>query len=244
MAGQNPAGTGGIVANMAGQIAASDPEPISATVLGAVARIAAIFGAAHAAAVKKEAQTLSAAVPQWRQLTASVVDAYNSGQIDASTAVSYIENAKGLYYQQVKDIQRGTWPYQGTDFNIDYYDSYASRSGPTGSASKNPDAHAPDPCNGACVVGHYWIEREALMIEQAINSGQSVTIPLEAIAVANTGGQGGAAESQLVISPPLGSTIIPAGVYSALPAIVKQNPLIFAGLALFAGVLVFGGRRA
>lgn len=242
MAGVQPAN---IISNIAGQVASKDPEPISRAILSGIATIAGLFGAAHAAAMKKEAQTLSAAVPQWRELTFQTVQAYNSGQIDANQAIDYINQAMDVWRTQVAPIKRGNWPYRGSQLpEPTFADSYADRSGPFGSSNKNPDSHAPDPCNGACVLTHYMVEREALLLKQAFASGQSVTIELEEIVVANTGGQGGVPAAQLQISPPILSQIPGVGELeaaienSSLPPIVKQYPLVFAALAVFGLVLI------
>jgi hypothetical protein len=108
-----------------------------------------------------------------------VVQAAKAGQINYQTAQQYVDQIVADWYLSVRSVQKGHWAYQGSDLNVTYANSYANRSGPYGSSSKNPDSHAPDPCNGACVVGHYFIERGAqltLMAVQAIQAGQHGTV--------------------------------------------------------------------
>lgn len=221
MAGSN---TNQVIGNMLGQISSADPEPISGAILADASKIFAIFGAAHAAAVKREAQTLSSAVPQWRSLLVSTIDAYNQGQIDGTQAAGLIEQAKQIYYQQVASIIHGN-PGSGAP---NYYGQRGS---------KVPGI---SPCNGACYVAYWYVEPEAALAEQAFTSGQTLQINLEPIIVANTGGQGGVPAQQVVIQR---SAISALTSIPGMPAIVKQNPLIFGVLALVAVVVVLGGRK-
>jgi hypothetical protein len=201
----------------------SKAVPIVGTIIGVGLSIYAIFKAAHAQKVKVEAQTMSAAVPQWRSLLQSTVSAYNSGEIDANAAVGYIEQAKGIYYDQVKNIERGKPSPPG----------FPGYSGPHG-------RFAPiDPCNAACSVAYFFVEPEAKLVEDAFRSGKATSIDLLPIVILNTGGQGGSPPMQLVVQPPVLESVIPAAIYSQLPDVVKSNPLIFAALALVAGVVIF-----
>lgn len=201
--------------------------PVAGPALAAVATtIVSLFAKAHLEKVKVEAQTLSAAVPQWRSLLLGTIDAFNAGQIDASSAVSYVEEAKGIYYEQVKNIERGTPHPPGIGPDPAY-------SGPHG-------RFAPiDPCNGACSVGYFFVEPEAAMVESAFRSNQTVTIDLLEIAVLNTGGQGGAPATRVTISPPILSSILPADIANSIPPIVKNNPLIFGVAAILAVVVLW-----
>jgi hypothetical protein len=193
---------------------------------GIVADIVGIFNSAHAQAVKVEAQTLSAAVPQWRSLLASTVAAYNAGQISVSQAISYIEEAKGIYYTQVKPIQKGSVPAGGigiTGYMQDQFPRFAPFS----------------PCNAACNIAYYHIEPEAQIVEAAINSGTAQTVDLLAIPILNTA-SGGVPASQLQIVPPvIASTIPGASAVNSVVAQAKSNPLVFGAFAVIGLVLLF-----
>jgi hypothetical protein len=222
MAGQN---TDAIVSNMLGQIASTDPEPISGAIAATASKIFAIFGAAHAAAVKREAQTLSNAVPQWRSLLTSTVDAYNTGQIDAAAASGLIDQAVQIYYQQVGPIEHGK-PQPGGAPN--YY------------AMRSPKAPI-NPCNGACYVAYWYVEPEARLVQQAFATGQPTNIDLQPITIANTGGQGGVPEQQIRVERSV--AIAALSSIPGVPNIVKKNPLIFGALAVLALLVVLGGRK-
>jgi hypothetical protein len=206
---------------------------------GIAGKIVGIFAAHHLQAVKVEAQTMSAAVPAWRTLLTSTVAAYNSGEIDGPGALSYVEQAKQLYYQQVKPImQTGHGPDAaippGGVGAAHYYD-------PKG-------RFAPlNPCNGACYVGYYFVEPEAQLVEAAINSGAARNINLLSIVVSNTGGQGGVPETQLQISPPFGAGILPSVLekpIAQLEASVKSNPLLWGAVTVIGIFLVVSATRA
>jgi hypothetical protein len=208
--------------------------PVVGGILSGIAgKIVGIFAAHHLQAVKVEAQTMSAAVPAWRTLLSSTVTAYNSGEIDATSARAYIEDAKALYYQQVKSIERGT-PNAGGVGATHYYES-KGRFAPI------------DPCNAACYVGYYFVEPEAQLIESAINSGQSVSVNLLPILILNTGGQGGAPAMQLQVSPPFGAGVLPSALekpIAQLEASVKSNPLLWGAVTVIGIFLVVSAARA
>jgi hypothetical protein len=203
------------------QVASAIPGPIGAI----AADIVGIFSQAHAQAVKVEAQTLSAAVPQWRSLLASVVAAYNAGEISASQAISYIEEAKGIYYTQVKAIQHGAVPAGGVGASA--YTAQHGRFAPF------------SPCNAACNIAYYSVEPEAQIVEAAINSGTAQNVDLLAIPILNTA-SGGVPASQLQIVPPvIASTVPGASAVNSVVAQAKSNPLVFGALALIGLVLIF-----
>lgn len=183
--------------------------------------IGSIF-AAHAAKVKAEASTLDGAFPAFRSLIASTVDAYNSGEIGAQDAINYTEQAKALYYQQVKAIERGVSPDGGV--GVDQYNSPHGRFAPI------------DPCNGACFLAYYFVEPEAAMVAAAIGSGKSTSVRLQQVNILN--GNSVPAET-LQISPPVISRILPASVSNAIPAAIKSNPLVWGGLLLLGAVAWF-----
>jgi hypothetical protein len=232
MAGSIPTDTNSAQYQIESQIASKIP-----VVGGIVSSIVGIFGAAHAQAVKVEAQTLSSAAPQWRSLLNSIVTTYNTGQIDATEASSYVDQAVQIWNTQVQPIKRGDWPYLGSQLpEPTYADSYQNRSGPYGSSNRNPDSHAPDPCNGACVLGHYLVGREALLLKRAFAAGGNSTIGLPSIVVANTGGQGGVPAMTLRIETP--APIVTA--VSSIPGASAALASTAASLGTTPNVLLYG----
>lgn len=80
----------------------------SATPLGAasfaIGTIANIFGAHHQAALKKEGDTLNGAVPATAQSIQAVIAAVNAGQLDRTSASSYLDQVLSAYDQAVTGI--------------------------------------------------------------------------------------------------------------------------------------------
>jgi hypothetical protein len=69
------------------------------------------------------------------------------------------------WYNQVRSIQRGTWHYRGYQnvgafIGSPFAKIYAQHPEQV-PGDPFDDAHAPNPCNGACSVGHYFVERNA-----------------------------------------------------------------------------------
>jgi hypothetical protein len=226
MAGSNPTATYSAQTQIAEQAGNAVLNAIPIPGLGAVAQaIESIFGAAHAQAVKVEAQTLASAVPQWRALLSAIAAAYNSGEISASQAVSYVEEAKGIYYTQVKPIQKGD---PGTGVGASAYYAQHGRFAPI------------SPCNAACNIAYYHVEPEAQLVEQAISSGQAQTVDLLEIPILNLAGSAGVPPSQLAISPPVLSSSVPGGTaVNSVAAQAKNNPLVFGAIAVIGLVLLF-----
>jgi len=131
---------------------------VLATVVGMIAQH-------HQIALANEGKVLNTTDPNALAAFVLVVQAVINGEITSiAEAQMYTQQIVADWYGQVKSIQRGMWTYQGEQFpEPSYADSYASRTGPYGSSSTNTDSHAPDPCNAACVVGHYFIERGAFV---------------------------------------------------------------------------------
>jgi len=169
-------------AGIAGGLATGSIVPVIGTLAGLAVGVISAIEKHHQQAVAAEGRALNENDPIAIGDFALTVEAAKAGQINYQQAKSYTDMIVADWYLSVKKIQKGTWHYQGSDLNVTHANSYASRSGPYGSSSKNPDSHAPDPCNGPCVVGHYFIERGALITlaaVQHIQAGQhgSVTYP-------------------------------------------------------------------
>lgn len=156
---------------------AAKAVPIIGSVIGIATSILGGIFAAHAKKVKEEAATLDAAVPRWRALMKAIQDSYNSADVGAADAITFIAKAKEMYYAQVQSIERGD-PGKGAP--VSGYFSY------TGSHPGTPPV---DPCNGACYIGYYWIEPEAQIIaaaiQQAEQTGKPVGVSLKSFTVRN-----------------------------------------------------------
>jgi hypothetical protein len=116
----------------------------------------------HAQALKAEGRALNDATPRMIQTFGLIVQAVAKGEITSQTQVNQLaDRTVSLFYGEVKPIQRGHWPFAG-DMSADYDAVWIRRTQKPGT-----DYHAPDPCNAACVMGHFFAERNAMLVKYA-----------------------------------------------------------------------------
>jgi len=155
---RNVHGLGFMAAGVAAGAAGAGPVGwVVAGVATLVQVIAMIFGA-HAAAVAREANTLNAAVPVFVQGLQAVFAAANAGQISQAQALSFVDQAVALYYQQVGAIIKKSGPCNVPSNCV----------WPGGALVGNTNL---DPCNGPCSVGCGFIEPAACMARTLLNAG-------------------------------------------------------------------------
>lgn len=110
-----------------------------------------LFGQ-HAAKVKAEAGELNQIVPSFNDAITAIAQGYNSGQLSASDAISYAQQAVAAYYSGVSG---GSAPIKGR--------------WPVPAQGDPPNAKAPAGCNGPCVVGHF-VEIDAFNLAHLLQS--------------------------------------------------------------------------
>lgn len=111
-----------------------------------------ILGQQHAKAVAAEAGDLNRAVPQYQANLTAIVAAYNSGQIDASTAAQAVDESVSEYYSAVSSIIKDNSNH--------------------GAACSDLDAQGKgNNCNGPCTVGCAWIVPWANRVKAALQTG-------------------------------------------------------------------------
>lgn len=147
--------------------------------IGVASTIVGMINAHHQAALAAEGKALNDSEPRMENAMVLVLQAVLVGEIaSAAVAQQYLLQIVKDWYAEVKGIQRGTWPYHmniagpsgppsaQTDVSMTYDNSYLSK-------EKAPDqpfhAWKPDPCNAACVIGHYFTERNAQLTLNAVN---------------------------------------------------------------------------
>lgn len=160
----NSAGAGGALGTT---VAASQAVPIIGLALAGAAVFWSMLQEHHKKAVALEASTLNNAVPHFRQTMVMVASAAVKKQISSQQLNAVLDQAITDYYTMVSKIIKGKWP---------------------ASASDTP----PNPCNGPCVVGHWWIERDANSLRglvDAIAKGQHGQIAFDTVP-AHAGFQG------------------------------------------------------
>lgn len=191
------AGAGGFGA--AGTLAGT-AIPLIGIGVAVVGTVLGIISAHHKAALAAEGRALNDADARMVQAYALVLQAVIAGEItDLGTVKQHTDQITRDWYGEVKSVQRGLWPYSGADLSADYQKVWIQRTQPPKGAPGYNDYHAPDPCNGACVVGHLFVERNAFLVlaaaSDALNGNHNVLI-LPAIPAHAT--QSGMPEVQVV----------------------------------------------
>ena len=154
-----------------------------------ISTIIGLISAHHAAALKKEGETLNKFDPLALEAMVLVVQAVICGEITTvEDAHRYLWQIVTDWYANVKSIQRGTWPYKLTTSQDPSILAGVGIGGPgdpsIGTKNWFGSSDRPDPCNAACTVGHYAIERTAqiaLLVCQAIFDGHHGIMTLPAI---------------------------------------------------------------
>lgn len=83
------------------KISASDPEPISHTILAIASKVFGFIGAHHAAAVQKENGILCPLVPRLNGEYAAVLQAMQSGQINGATVMVNVQAIQSQAHQVI-----------------------------------------------------------------------------------------------------------------------------------------------
>jgi len=137
--------------------------PLIGIGVAVVGTILGMISAHHKAALQREGQVLNSTDPAMLQALVLVAQAAIHGEITSvAQAKQHTDQIVADYYAQVRPIQRGTWPFAG-DLAADYQTVWVQRTQRPGS-----DYHAPDPCNGACVVAHFFCERNAAIVLKTV----------------------------------------------------------------------------
>lgn len=154
--------------------------PFVGVAIAVVGTVLGVIAAHHAAALAAEGKALNDADPRMVNAMVMVLQAVLYGEIfDAATAEAHLATIVADWNAEVKSIQRGTWPYHMNvagpnhpdsapdDVTLTYENSYLS-------ASKAPHqqyhAWKPDPCNAACVISHYFVQRNAIVVSLAVRA--------------------------------------------------------------------------
>jgi hypothetical protein len=148
----------------------------------------------HQQAMQQEARVLDTTLPMILEALVLVCQAAILGEITSvAEAKTYTQEIVNDYYLQVKGIQRGTWNYllsQSEDPallvcaglepasavpNMNQSGEFFGEMEGNWFGSSTPGDTMPNPCNAACVYGHYHIERDeaiVLLVVQAILDGK------------------------------------------------------------------------
>jgi hypothetical protein len=144
--------------------------------LVAVTTILAAIAAHHKAALAREGQVLNSTDPAMLQALILVAQATIYGEINSvAEAKAHTDTIISDWYNQVRSIQRGTWHYRGYQNVAAFIGSPFAKIYAQYPEQVPPDpfdesfARKPDPCNAACVVGHYWVERNAAIVLQGVS---------------------------------------------------------------------------
>jgi len=160
--------------------------------LGAI--LGGIIGKKHAVAVAAEANNLNQALPTYQSNLVAIVQALNSGQVNAQDAETAVDEAIAEYYQAVSGIIKD--------------DSSQGQS-----CSSQDAIGKGGYCNGPCTVGCGVIVPWANKIKTAILSGTTQTVSFSP--VPPHAGFNGAAAWSIQVSPASAESIL-TGVSNAI----------------------------
>jgi len=182
-----------------------------------------IIGQNHAKAVAAEANNLNQALPTYQSNLVAIVQALNSGQVNAQDAESAIDEAVTEYYQAVHGIIKDD-SSQGA------------------SCSTNDAIGKGGYCNGPCTVGCAVIVPWADKIKKAILSGTAQTVSFSPVPP-HAGFQGASAWS-IQVSPASASSILTgetAGTANNGTSASTSQLVNIGGMQISRSVLYIGG---
>jgi hypothetical protein len=143
--------------------------PVIGVGIAVVGVVLGMISAHHKAALAAEGKALNDAEPRAMNAFVLVLQAVLLGEIaDLATAEGHLDTILSDYFGEVKNIQRGTWPYTPENNKRDGF-SGALDETYDNSWKKKHLPSLPGTCNAACVIGHYFIERGKLLVLAAVN---------------------------------------------------------------------------
>lgn len=185
-----------------GSIVSGGSAAFAATALGSIipfvgigvavlSTVVAMINQHHQIALANEGRVLSSTDPNAISAFVLVIQGVINGEIiSVDEASTYTSTIVSDWYAQVKNIQRGTWPYLSTPAQDPTWPAmYGGKwTGPyaagwsNGSGSFPPNS-VPSVCNAACEIGHMWIERGQALTLAAVadilaGNHNIVTFPL------------------------------------------------------------------
>ena len=145
------------------------PAQIAGAVLQTISSVIGMFSAHHQAALAAEGKALNDSDNRMVNAMVLVLQGVLTGEVTSlGQAQGMVAQVISDWYGEVKPVQRGTWHYTGADISADYQKVWIKRTQPPTGAPGYSDYHAPDPCNGACVVGHFFTERNSFLVLAAV----------------------------------------------------------------------------
>lgn len=148
---------------MAAGTTAAKALPLIGTAIGVVSTVLGLIAAHHKAALAKEGQVLNQADPRLYTTFGLIIQGIMNGEITSvGQATAIAKQAVTDYQTAVASVKRGSWAFSGTDMSADYQTVWIKRTQKPGS-----DYHAPDPCNAACVIDHFFAQRGAFLVTAA-----------------------------------------------------------------------------
>ena len=158
-------GSTGVFGTSGFSVAIGGALPFVGVALVGVVTVLSVIAAHHQAALAAEGKALNSADARMVNAMELVLQALLAGEITTiGQAQAMLNQIVADWYNQVKSVQRGVWHYTGQDLTADYQKVWIARTQPAAGAPGYSDYHAPDPCNGACVIGHFFTERNQILV--------------------------------------------------------------------------------
>jgi hypothetical protein len=103
-----------------------------------------------------------------------IVQAAMNGEVtDFSNAQGLVQQTIDLWYGEVKPVQKGIWHYRGYQNLRSFIGSPFAVTYAQHPEQVPPDPFddkaGPNPCNGACSLGHFFLERRGAVVLQVVN---------------------------------------------------------------------------
>lgn len=148
--------------------------PIVGSIIGIGLSVYSMISQHHKAALAAEGKALNDATPRAMETFVLIVQATIRREITSlSQAQSLVQQTIDLWYGEVQPVQRGVWHYRG-------YQNLAQFIGSNFAVTfaQHPEVIPPDPfddkagpnpCNGACSLGHFFLERRGAIVLQVVS---------------------------------------------------------------------------
>lgn len=148
--------------------------PIVGSIVGIGLSVYAMISQHHKAALANEGKALNDATPRAMETFVLIVQATIKREITTlAQAQSLVQQTIDLWYGEVKPIQRGVWHYRGLQSINSFIDSSFAVTYAQHPEQVPPDPfddrNAPNPCNGACSMGHFFLERRGAIVLQVVS---------------------------------------------------------------------------
>lgn len=148
--------------------------PIVGSIIGIGLSVYSMISQHHKAALAAEGKALNDATPRAMETFVLIVQATVRHEITSfAQAQSLVQQTIDLWYGEVQPVQRGVWHYRGYQNLSQFIGSNFAVTFAQHPEVIPPDPFddkaGPNPCNGACSLGHFFLERRGATVLQVVS---------------------------------------------------------------------------